>query len=78
MLHKYGDKSQTNTSTDVLNEDYLRRDSNILEVSVDVHQEDERETAEINVHDIELLEDSVERPILWVEADLSQSELGLD
>ena len=49
---------QTNTSTDVLDGDYFVRNLNILEVSVDIHQEDEGETAE-DVPDIESPNDTV-------------------
>ena len=34
---------QTNTSTDVLDGDYYARNTNILEVGVNIHQEDDRD-----------------------------------
>ena len=61
------DDNQTNTSTDVLDGDYLTRSSNIFEVSVNVHEEDEEEIAETNVPDIEHLEESVPEIIVTAE-----------
>ena len=47
--------------------DYFTRSSNIFEVSVDVHKEDESETAAANVPDVEHLEESVPEILVTAE-----------
>ena len=61
--------NQNNSSTDVIDDDYLARSTNVFEVSIDVHKGDERETAETNVPDIVYLEESVPQASMEISID---------